>query len=86
MHVTILHTKWLQIVAFVSKFLRYKQAGDLSQFKDAMSFLVESDNLISCWNYMFYEQKGFSTEYSVEYQSRLIKWILAPLHLCDRAP
>ncbi len=65
--------------AFISRFSRRHRPDNLSLFKDAVSALVEGDNLISSWGYMFHEQEGYPAEYLVEYPNRLTKWILAPL-------
>lgn len=65
-------------IAFISRFSR-RRPDNLSRFKEAVCALVEGDNLISSWGYMFHEQEEPSAEHLAEYPGRLAKWILAPL-------
>ncbi len=64
--------------SFTSRFPR-RRLNELPLFKEAVRALVEGDNLISSWSYMFHEKEPSPARHLAEYPDRLVNWILAPL-------
>jgi hypothetical protein len=65
-------------LAFTSRFSR-RRPDELPRFNDAVRALVEGDNMISSWSYMFHEKEPSPVQHVSEYPNRLAKWILSPL-------